>query len=261
MMINNPAESFDYYPVVSRPTLPLGDRPVFTVTIGQGLPRVIHPTYVEFVSDIVCQKISIRCHNANVNDFIFDIEGPYGRVMGITNGDTVTLRRVTYFTASHYTIVAHYDGGSIPIARIAVSWASRIHTPSIRGDMVALLAIQGDENIALPPRTFWDFYSRIGEGITDILEKYRETGSLPCISKKDDTAALSGISSILENGSDDQINAVITNITGADSISPMRFRLRTNRGQIRVDELVADMSILYGYEYHVDASLFMYFRT
>lgn len=266
MMINQPTESFDYYPVSRRQTLSIGDRPIFTMTLGQGLPRVIHPSYVEYTEDIICQKISMRCLNAPLSEFIFEIEGTYGRVMQVNNGDTVTLRRTTYFSETHYRLVAHYmtdngDPETIIVARISISWPSRRSAPSVRSDVISLLAIQGDEKIALPPRSFWGYWARLGEGITNELEAYRETGVLP---KLRDTVSsgivFRGLRGIFESGSDDQVNIIITHLLGIDEVTPSRFRMLRGVSGINISDMVTDMNIIYGYEYHVDPTILMYFR-
>jgi hypothetical protein len=264
-MINQPMESFDYYPVSRRQTITVGDKPIFTMTLGQGLSRVIHPSYVEYTEDIICQKFSVRCLNAALSDFIFEIEGSSGKIMQVNNGDTVTLRRVSYFFETHYRIVAHYttdsgDPDTIIVGRVAISWPSRRSAPSVRSDIIALLAIQGDEKIALPPRTFWGYWARIGEGLTNELEEYRETGSLPPLRGGNDGGILRGFRNVLESGSDDQVNIIVTHLIGVDEVSPSRFRLSSRGSIVNIADMIVDMNIIYGYEYHVDPSILMYFR-
>lgn len=265
-MINQPTESFDYYPIVRRQMLSIGDRPIFTVTLGQGLPRVIHPSYVEYTEDIVCQKLSVRCLNAPISEFIFEIEGPSGRMMQVNNNDTVTLRRTTYFFETHYRIVAHYvtdsgDPETIVIARMSISWPSRRSSPSVRSDVISLLAIQGDEKIALPPRTFWWYWSRLGEGVTNELEAYRETGALPVMDHNRSDGVFRGLRGVFESGSDDQVNVIITHLLGVDEVTPSRFRMLCGTRTMSIADMVTDMNIIYGYEYHVDPSVLMYFRS
>lgn len=268
MMINQPSESFDYYPILPKQAIILPGPPIFTVTIGQGLPKVIHPTYVEFTEDIICQKLSIRCMNANINEFIFEIIDQFGGSIGVKNGSTVTLRRVTYFRETHYRLVGHYmspdgDASTIEVFHISISWPSRRHQPSVRTDLVSLLAIQGDEDIHLPPRTFWGYWGRVGEGIASELETYRETGALPAIIQRPNIV-FPGIRSILEHGNDDQVSIVISQILGTDDIVPTKYR-RLIRGHpessgVDLQRLIYDMNIMFGYEYHVDCSMAIYFR-
>ncbi len=308
-MINQPSESFDYYPTNTVTYPPIGpsfpsvtsmsvanprhsgreiattgiitSTPIFTTTIGQGMQRIVHPQWVEFTEDIVCQKLSIRCINANINEFIFELIDHAGTAMDVKNGSTVTLRRVTYFRETHYRLVAHYtnadgDATTIEVMHVTISWPSRRYQPSVRTDLVSLLAIQGDEDIHLPPRSFWSYWARVGDGISAELEAYRENGCLPAIPSyylPNQLTGLSlcrqrvfpGIRAILESGTDEQIGIVISHILSSDDVTPTKYRQLISRGlaertPIDIAALVKDMNILYGYEYHVDVGMLIYFR-
>jgi hypothetical protein len=276
MMINQPSESFDYYPIIQRQPIITGGRPIFTVTIGQGQQKIIHPTHVEFTEDIICQKLSIRCLNANLNEFIFEIVSQTGETIGVKNGSTVTLRRVTYFRETHYRLLGHYtnadgDSSTMEIFHISISWPSRRNQPSVRADLVSLLAIQGDEDIHLPPRTFWGYWDRVGEGIAPELETYRENGSLPKLIPPSLLGGQSnifpGFRSILECGTDAQVSIIVTQILGTDDVSPTKYRslISAKKDRMGTDidlaQLIYDMNIMYGYEYHVNHELIMYFRS
>lgn len=239
--------------------------PIFSVTIGQGLGKIIRPGYVEFTEDIICQKITIRAINHNLCDFLFELQClDDNKVVCIHSGDMITIRRTTWFRESRYRLLATgQDSDEYVIANFNISWPSRIIGTNSRSDFMSLVAIQSDSEISLPKRTFWSLWNRIGTGINTELEDYRLTGKLGPLRKDLECPGLfRGIRSIFENGSDEQLMAVVYYLTGSILADPKKFRFFGQKmtERINLTDLMCDIGILQGYEYQVTDDILLYFR-
>lgn len=256
---------FDKYPQGTTSMTQTGLRPIFNVTLGQGLNKVIRQDHVEFTEDIICQRITVRGINVDANNFILYIQRyPDGHTISFQSNDMITLRRVTWFRETKYRIYALDDNGAEhDIAQLSISWSSRTIGHNTRSDFISLVAIQGDPDLSLPKRSFWYFWNRMGLGINAELETYRHDGSLGPI--KDHSAAdlFPGIRSVLEHGSDDQVTCLVYFLCSLHGIDPDRFRFSGKKKTNCLDlaELIKDVSIIFGYEYPIPDYFLMYFRN
>lgn len=256
------------------------NKPLVSVVIGQGLSKVIKQNSVEFTEPIVCQKIMIKGINCNPSDILFEIVSDTGQAMQVQSGDVISLGMNNWFSPSVYRLIANkgsidYDNQEYMVAEFSVSWPSRRHSASVKSDFTSLMAIQANENISLPKRSFWSFWSRLGTGINAELEEYRKTGrlhSLPELSSAGTTMKITqitqtdhlrGIRSVLENGADHQINALMYYLIGVTVDNPDKFRFNGQKmtEDIEFDKLIFDIGVLYGYEYPISDEFILNFRN
>jgi len=266
------------YPVLSDYT----NKPLVSVVIGQGLSKVIKHNHVEFTENIICQKIIIKGINCEPSNILFEIVSDAGKSIQVQSGDVISLSLSNWFSPSVYRLIANrgsidYDNQEYTVAEFSVSWPSRRLAPNVKSDFTSLMAVQSNENISLPKRTFWSFWSRLGTGINSELEEYRKTGrlhSLPellvagytdvmSVNTNHDTEYLRGIRSILENGSDAQINALMYFLIGVTVDNPDKFRFNGQKLTygIEFNKLIYDVGVLYGYEYPINDEFLLAFRN
>lgn len=241
------------------------NKPVISVVIGQGLNKIIKAGHVEFTNEIICQKIILKGINCDISNYSFFIEciNANNDIRNIATGDTINLRRHNWFSETKYRIIAQDDINiENVIAEFSISWPSRQLGVNAKNDLVSLLIIQSDPNISLPKRTFWNMWSRIGQGITQELEEYRETGKLLGAIGYTHNNLFRGIRSVFEHGTDDQIRALVYAITSMYNYTcdNLRFHGKKLTETLEIDHLFRDIGVIYGYEYHISDEFIMYFR-
>lgn len=286
MEINTLDEYFDELPMDSKKEIVVRNNrtptaPIVSIVIGQGLNKIIRPGYIEFTTDIICQKIILKGINCNPADYSFFIEcinGGNVNCMNIHSGDTISMKRVNWFSETKYRLMAYYSGSSSDspiecgiesiVAEFSISWPSRSFGPNAKSDIVSLIVIQSDPEVSLPKRAFWYLWSRIGTGIIDILDIYRETGQLPAMTESGGNPTLfRGIRSVLEHGNEYQIQTIVYAITSISIEDPKDFKNRVSGGvsgkkmteSLEIDSLVRDMNIIYGYEYLINDEFLLNF--
>jgi len=257
------------------------NKPLVSIVIGQGIPKVIRHNNVEFTEPIVCQKIMIKGINCNPSDILFEIVSDTGQTLQVQSGDVISLGMNNWFSPSIYRIIANkgsidYDNQEYMVAEFSVSWSSRGRNSSVKSDFTSLMAIQANENISLPKRSFWSFWSRLGTGINVELEEYRKTGRMHAlpeltarsssqmnITHMSQTDHLRGIRSVLEHGQDYQINALMYYLIGVTVDNPDKFRFSGEKmtDDVEFDKLIYDIGILYGYEYPISDEFILNFRN
>jgi len=245
-------------------------KPIVSIILGQGLQKIVKQGHVEFTEDLICQRIIIKGINCVPSNYVFELICDNGNTMQIQSGDMLSLRRMNWFRESVYHIVATTSNGTndwtsqeTTVATFTISWPSRQMGPNAKSDFTALMVIQGDEHLSLPKRTFWSFWSRLGQGIIGDLEEYRKHGSLPKLPEKMiDPNHFRGIRSVLEHGDDKQIQALMYYAIGTVATDPQKLRFMGNTvtADIEIDALIYDLGIIYGYEYPISDEFLLYFR-
>lgn len=244
-------------------------RPIVSVMFGQGQPKIIRQGHVEFTDNIICQKITIKGINCNPADILFELVSDTGQAMHITNNDSICLYRTTWFTPTKYRLTATYGLADtdfcreITVAEFSISWPARQLGANVKSDFISLIVIQGDAEISLPKRTFWNMWNRLGTGINIELEEYRKSGRLSAIDHvAADGTFFKGLRSVFENGTDSQIIALVYWTTGMIVADPSKFRFKGAKQTSSLDfeGLIYDIGIMFGYEYPISDELLMYFR-
>lgn len=271
---NNNLELYNYTEHVS-----LLRDPIFNIMFARGISRKINEKSVEFYEDLIQQRITIVGLNCDAYSHIFELIYPDGTRKQIHNNDLITLRANNSWnpfgtTSTKYVIICNHFSGDKVIMEILIStrtWNNK-NDNNIRRDIISLLSVQSDQELALPQRTFYNLLDQIGQGVNNLINTYKDTGELPKLAKSiiqssndEYFGIFPGLISVFEHGSDQVLGSVIEFITGLPlkiSDLPIERLRRTNKLTSKVlgSDIIAELGLICMYDTLLPDSLLLALR-